>query len=237
MVRLCRSYRFPHLALLAIGLLVFSQAGIQARQTTQALLPKLAGELDTTFGTDGKVVTPLPGSHDSARALVIQPDGKIVAAGFFTPPTSSDSTGQNPVIVRYNSDGSVDTSFGTNGIASLNFTPSQFSGSQLLAITALALQSNGGIVAGGPTLSPNNFEIFGVVRFSSTGVLDTTFGDHGLATATFNSLESRLDALAVGADGKIAAVGADFSAFQQATSPLQGSLQMDSSTSRLAQAE
>ncbi|MGH9764638.1 MAG: hypothetical protein ACREDR_26900, partial [Blastocatellia bacterium] len=203
--------------LLVLGLLILApllapDSSVQAGQTAEDLQSKLAGALDPTFGTGGTVVTPLPGSRDSARAMVIQPDGKIVAGGFYSPPSSTDTNGQNPAIVRYNTDGSLDTAFGVNGLASLNFSPSQFSGFQVVAITALALQSDGSIIAGGLSLSPHNFQVFGLIRFNSSGVLDASFGNQGLAFAAFNSLVSHLDSIVVQPDGEIIAAGGDFSA-------------------------
>jgi uncharacterized delta-60 repeat protein len=73
------------------------------------------GSLDTTFGTAGKITTDVSGSGDAIYAIAIQADGKVVAAGEMraNPGPDSSPTG---VIVRYNSDGSVDTGFGIDGI-------------------------------------------------------------------------------------------------------------------------
>jgi uncharacterized delta-60 repeat protein len=68
------------------------------------------GSLDTTFGTNGIVITEIA-IYDAARAVAIQGDGKIVAAG-----TSGGNTNYGFLLVRYNTNGSVDTMFGTNGI-------------------------------------------------------------------------------------------------------------------------
>jgi len=91
------------------------------------------GSLDTTFGTDGKVTTDFPGTCRGANALAIQPDGKIVAA-----------EGGGPfALARYNADGSLDTTFGTGGKVTTDF-------SGLIAIAhALAIDSDGKIIAAG----------------------------------------------------------------------------------------
>src|SRR5438445_137416 len=71
------------------------------------------GDLDLRFGSGGKVVTAIGSNADGAAALILQPDGKLVAAGY----TEYDSTNAKNAfaLVRYNSDGSLDGSFGTGG--------------------------------------------------------------------------------------------------------------------------
>ena len=85
--------------------------------TVAALLcsmPDLTGEaasgmLDTTFGSGGKVITAV-GLEDGATSMVIQPDGKIIVAG-----GSGTIENLDFALVRYNTDGSLDNSFGTGG--------------------------------------------------------------------------------------------------------------------------
>ncbi|MBI5953696.1 MAG: cadherin domain-containing protein [Chloroflexi bacterium] len=120
--------------------------------------PPPASPLDTTFGTSGVAATKFNGLTSSTRDIVLQPDGKIVVLG------DMQST---RVVARYNSNGSTDTSFGTNGIVANTF-PS-FSGK------ALALQPDGKLVVAG--LQKN----FAAVRYNSNGTLDTSFGANGLA--------------------------------------------------------
>src|SRR5438034_273599 len=95
------------------------------------------GDLDPSFGTGGKVTTP-SGSNGYINALVLQPDGKLVAAG-------STSTGSWAfALVRYTADGSLDGSFGTGGTVTTQI------GSSNLAY-ALVLQPDGKLVAAGST--------------------------------------------------------------------------------------
>src|SRR5947207_14790042 len=100
-----------------------------------------AGDLDPTFGTGGKVTTPIGTGTGYASALAVQGDGKIVAAGFcFTP------TGNNVFcLARYNTDGSLDPIFGTGGTVMTAITV--YPGDRAHAV---ALQSDGKIVAAGP---------------------------------------------------------------------------------------
>ena len=73
--------------------------------------PSLSGSLDTTFGTGGKVTTSIGSSYDVANALGIQSDGRIVVAG-----SSYNGSNYDFALVRYNANGSLDTTFGTGGI-------------------------------------------------------------------------------------------------------------------------
>ena len=95
------------------------------------------GSLDSTFGDDGKVVTDFFGSDDDANAVALQPDGKIIAAGI------SGVSNDDFALARYNPDGSLDRSFGTNGLLTTDF-----SGDHDMAF-AMALQPDGKIIAAG----------------------------------------------------------------------------------------
>ena len=112
------------------------------------------GTLDTTFGTGGIVTTPIGSDWDYAYALGIQPsDGKIVAAG-----SSNSGSNYDFALVRYNTDGSLDTGFGTGGIVT---TPIGSSDDYALA---LGIQSDGRIVAAGYSYNGSNYD-FALVRY------------------------------------------------------------------------
>ncbi|MBE2221341.1 MAG: tandem-95 repeat protein [Anaerolineae bacterium] len=127
------------------------------------------GSLDTTFSGDGLVVTAVSANVDMALDVVIEPDGQIVAVGH------EEDAGGNPiafVAVRYNENGSLDTSFGTNGIFS------DALGGSLAQATAVALQSDGKIIIAG-TVDDD----FAVARLNATnGTLDSTFNSIGYNT-------------------------------------------------------
>jgi uncharacterized delta-60 repeat protein len=153
------------------------------------------GDLDKSFGARGMVVTEFSNSQSVARAIAIQGDGKIVAAG---------GIGNNAVavagfaLVRYNSDGSLDASFGVGGKLT-----TQFDGGGSAA--AIAIQSDGKIVAGGfAGVLPNSS--FALVRYNSDGSLDTGFGASGKVTTPFGA-GSRVNAITIQPDGKIVAAG------------------------------
>lgn len=160
------------------------------------------GSLDTTFDGDGQVTTNIDGSSNTAASVAIQPDGKIVAAG-----NSSDGF----ALVRYNPNGSLDTTFDGDGILT---TP--FSGHYAIA-NAIAIQSNGKIVAGGSyeyNCDPDNGclnSAFTVTRYNGNGSLDTTFDGDGVVTTAVGDWDSA-QAVAIQSDGKIVAAGATYSA-------------------------
>jgi uncharacterized delta-60 repeat protein len=154
------------------------------------------GSLDSTFGAGGIVTTDFFGDNDLLRALVIQADGKIVAAGsaYHFP------TGYDFALARYNADGSLDASFGPGGRVTTNFA--DFDDEAF----ALALQANGKIVAAGYALRLN-FQA-ALIRYNADGTLDLSFGDNGkVMTAFYPTTSSRFSAVALQKDGKIVTAG------------------------------
>jgi uncharacterized delta-60 repeat protein len=147
-----------------------------------------AGQLDPTFGNGGIVTTDFgiqtqTNNTATANAAIIQPNGQILVCGGIP--------GNNgfpiPAVVRYNANGSLDTSFGNSGIVSI---PSI----EDVPFTAIALQSDGKIVAVG-----ENF----VARFLPTGVLDSTFGTGGIASLGPEFIGTTPQGIAIQPNGSI----------------------------------
>jgi len=159
------------------------------------------GALDSTFRGDGKVRTDVRPGNDDGWDIVVQPDGKIILAGI--------AGGENSVfaLVRYNTDGALDDTFGGDGKVTTNFA----SGSD--ACIGVALQSDGKIVAGGSAGSR-----FAVARYNSDGSLDTTFGGDGKVTTNFTSRPDGGNRVVLQGDGKIVLAGFAGGAFGQNTS-------------------
>jgi uncharacterized delta-60 repeat protein len=153
------------------------------------------GALDPSFGTAGKVTTAISSSDDQAYALAVQPDGKLVAAGY------SDSGSTYAIeLARYNRNGSLDTSFNGTGKVTTAI------GSSDDEVYALALQPDGKLVAAGYSYNGAHYDL-ALVRYKPDGSLDTTFNGTGKVTTAFGSNDSGANALVVQPDGKLVAAG------------------------------
>jgi uncharacterized delta-60 repeat protein len=159
------------------------------------------GSLDTTFDNDGIVQTNIGPSVDTARAVAIQTDGKIVVAG------GTYQAGSYWCIVRYNPNGSLDTNFDNDGIVFLGMNAPDLSNS----LNDVALQSDGKIVAAGSGQTGFGFNgsDFALIRFNPNGSIDPTFGGPFQAR-TFTDFYNRTEGIsriAIRGDNKIIAVG------------------------------
>jgi uncharacterized delta-60 repeat protein len=150
------------------------------------------GSLDTTFTATGTVTTSI-GMSSSANAVAIQPDGKIVVAG-----NSSPGIDHSFTLARYDADGNLDTAFHSAGTVTTSIGTSSYA-------NAVALQPDGKIVAAGNSSSGGSWS-FVVARYTSEGILDTTFNSSGIATA-LTGTTSGASAAAIQPDGMIVAVG------------------------------
>ena len=149
------------------------------------------------------MTTDFPGLAAVASSVVIQPDGKILVAGGAFPNFTFLGDFE---LVRYNPNGTLDTSFGAGGIVTTSF-PGQ--GSYAFA---LALQSDGKIIAAGTDFVNFSSEDssntdFGLERYNSDGTPDTTFGNGGQVTTDFDGFNDDAFSVLVQTDGKIVAVG------------------------------
>jgi uncharacterized delta-60 repeat protein len=155
------------------------------------------GSLDTSFAGDGTVTTPVGSGGDQAWALMLQPDGKIVAAGL-----SSNGTDNDFAVVRYGSDGTPDAGFGGgDGIVT---TPVGTGADEGYAV---ALQPDGKIVVAGLSSNGTNND-FAVVRYDDDGTPDTSFGGgDGIVTTPVGTGADDAYAVALQPDGKIVVAG------------------------------
>jgi uncharacterized delta-60 repeat protein len=157
------------------------------------------GSLDTTFGNGGTVSTDFIGMEDDAFSILIQSDGKIVAVG-------SANNGANYydfAAVRYLSNGTIDTTFGVAGKVTTDFGARGFDRAH-----SAALQTDGSIVAAGFAISANGIsQNYAVARYTSSGVLDATFGNGGKTQIDFGSCCQSAYAVLLQIDGRIVTVG------------------------------
>lgn len=136
------------------------------------------------------------GTSDSyAYAIAIQTDGKIVAAGW-----SWNGTTNVFALARYNSNGTLDTSFGTGGMTTTVF------GSSNVQAFAVAIQPDGKLVAAGWSITGSTY-VFALARYNTDGTLDANFGTGGKLTTAFGPSVDYASAVAIQTDGKIVTAG------------------------------
>jgi uncharacterized delta-60 repeat protein len=151
------------------------------------------GSPDAGFGNNGKVITDFFGREDQAQALVLQPDGKIVVAGWAFNGNTFDFA-----LARYLSNGNPDPTFDGDGKVTTNF-----SGNKSRAY-ALAIQADGKLVAGGNTSA--SLSDFALVRYNTDGSLDASFNG-GKVIMDIDGKDDGITAIAIQNDGKIVAAG------------------------------
>lgn len=138
-----------------------------------AALMAQVGLLDNTFGNAGKVITRVSGNDLFGESVLVQPDGKIVVAGYLKNGGNKDF-----VVVRYLSNGSLDESFGINGFATTDFNGLDD------YIMDVVLQTDGKLVVGGYIDSLGLNQKIGMARYTVDGKLDNTFNSTGFVTLT-----------------------------------------------------
>lgn len=153
------------------------------------------GTPDSSFGGDGKVVTPFD-NGGFAESVVIQNDSKIIVGGY----RADSSNRRDFALTRYESNGDLDASFGIAGKVITDIA-----GSYDEAYEALVLP-DGSILAAGGAITATSWD-FALVKYLSTGVLDTSFGVNGTVTTDFGTSAEIGYAMAVQSDGKIVVAG------------------------------
>ena len=166
-----------------------------------------AGFLDPTFGTTGVVTTQVaPSRVNEYAGVAIYAPGTANAGKIVTVGQGSVTRGKNSydtfALVRYNPNGSLDSSFGTGGIVN-NTLGGSADG------TAVALAGDK-IVAGGTYLGNVSNNAFALARFNADGSLDQTFGSGGTVITSFGKYGDNALEIAVQADGKIVLAGYTF---------------------------
>ncbi|HEY3498530.1 MAG TPA: delta-60 repeat domain-containing protein, partial [Polyangiaceae bacterium] len=194
------------LAVTGEGKILVAGSAAENRGDIALLRLERDGRLDTSFGEDGKVFTSLGDGSDVARAIAIQSDGKIVVAGA----TTGADTGLDFAVVRYLPDGSLDSSFGDGGKASVSLSDDTD------GAYALLLQKDGKIVAAGAANqgSGTTGVDFALVRWNADGSLDESFGEDGSVVTPIgsNAASDTVYALAsqeVGGEERLIAAGGE----------------------------
>lgn len=168
------------------------------------------GTRDASFGNDGVVITNghTIKKNDYASSILLQPDGKILIGGSFTGYYGSPAN--SIAMIRYNSNGTLDSSFDTDGKVSLAMDRSLYNGWDDFSLNDIALQADGSIVVGG-RLCRNDWCYFLLTKFNPDGSQDTDFGydGYGYSLISYNANYSviYLNQIAVQSDGRILVAG------------------------------
>ena len=159
----------------------------------------LDGSLDTGFGDGGLVIHNFNAEPAYSQSIVVLPDDKILIAGYITELGFRSFT-----VIKYNSDGSLDETFGTDGISILPYEANNSSN-----FIDIAVQADGKIVAAGSVNAGDDWD-FSVLRLNADGEFDETFSSDGIQTTDFGFIINRDDyanAIAIQPDGKIIVAG------------------------------
>ncbi|MFC1779993.1 putative Ig domain-containing protein, partial [Thermodesulfobacteriota bacterium] len=153
------------------------------------------GSLDTSFSGDGRVNTDFASSDDYGQSVALQPDGKILVAGYSFIDDYADFA-----LARYNTDGSLDTSFSGDGKVTTDFASSSDYG------RSVALQPDGKILVAGSGYI-DDYADFALARYNSDGSLDTSFSGDGKVLTKFGNAHDSGFSVVVQDDGKILVAG------------------------------
>jgi uncharacterized delta-60 repeat protein len=157
------------------------------------------GDLDKTFGNNGKVNVGIGGYFDVAQEVALQSDGKIVVAGYGR---ESASSFKGLSIARYLQDGTIDYDFGNRGLIQKQTTALEGE------LNSVAIQKDDKIIAVGYSISSTtNNEDITLVRFNKNGQLDKSFGNNGMVVTEISDQKEIGESVAIQPDGKIVVVG------------------------------
>jgi uncharacterized delta-60 repeat protein/gliding motility-associated-like protein len=159
------------------------------------------GTRDNSFGTNGVAQTALVSTGASTNSpgdltkIITQPDGKILQVGY-----KSSSTGDDFIVIRYLKDGSLDMPFGVEG----GWRATNINGDD--RAHSVALQSDGKIIVVGESFF-NGKNIGALIRYTTTGALDPSFGTNGILRSDLFTGASGINSVAIQPDGKIVVAG------------------------------
>lgn len=160
------------------------------------------GSLDTSFGTGGRVTTSFPDSSAYVSALLLQPDGRLVAVGETSPP---DAVNSDVAVVRYLPDGRLDTSFGGDGVVLTDVGGPDFASSVTAGPDGTVVV---GATSGHPDPSAPATSTWTLLRYRADGSLDQAFGGgDGIAESDLSPQSETLTSLTTQDDGRLVAVG------------------------------
>jgi uncharacterized delta-60 repeat protein len=158
------------------------------------------GSLDNSFSSDGKTTIDFAGTYCFGNAMVLQPDGKILIAGFAVDGLDF-LNGYNFAVTRLNTNGSLDNTFSGDGKTTVDFAASADQANSMI------LQADGKILVAGFATEAVGGSNFAISRFDADGALDTSFSGDGKTTLDFASGNDTGYAMVMQLDGKILVAG------------------------------
>jgi uncharacterized delta-60 repeat protein len=168
-------------------------------------------ELDATFGNNGKVHTGFGTSQNKASAVAVQPDGKIIVGGSAYSANTNNSwqnDTENSVLVRYNTDGSLDSTFGYNGLVMNDIYQFYNAEDCQTSVYSIIILPNGKFLTYGKA-QINYGQLTLLVQYNSNGSIDTSFGNNGQVTSNSFPVEGATS-LIIQPDNKIVALGVEY---------------------------
>ncbi|MBN2667671.1 MAG: hypothetical protein JXR60_00450 [Bacteroidales bacterium] len=162
------------------------------------------GTIDNTFGTNGFVTTDLSAGSEVPGKAVLQNDQKILVSAYSL---ESNTGAYYFTVIRYNSDGSFDTSFNTTGYNKIDLGCSNFYNYNMLAGSGIALQTDGKILFSGAYGNSEASRDMICIRLNTNGLLDVDFNYTGYVTVDFNGGEDFANDVKVDLNGKIIIAG------------------------------
>jgi uncharacterized delta-60 repeat protein len=151
------------------------------------------GTLDTSFSGDGKQTVDF-GGNDAAEKVALTSEGKIVVSG-------EGGGGTDMAVTRLNSDGSVDTSFGTSGKELIDFGGTE-------TARGLAIQPDGKLLVEGSTSAVGEGDL-AIARLNPNGGLDSSFSGDGKLTLGYGAPNEFGTGVVVQQNGRIVVMGSD----------------------------
>ena len=153
------------------------------------------GSLDPGWGTGGVTTVPIGDHAEYASSLAVQPDGKVLVTG------STDTVaGRDLFTLRFNTDGTLDPNWSSDGIATTSIGAWTFGG-------GIALSSSGDVVVTGSTRGADSTLNVAVLRYTAGGVLDDQFGSGGIVTKSLTTGDDRANAVAVDSSDRVVVTG------------------------------
>lgn len=154
-----------------------------------------SGELDTSFGIGGKVITPVGQSDAHVKSMIEDSSGRLIVVG-----SAHNGSDSDFALVRYTASGALDTSFGSNGIVTTPVSPSNDDGYFVYEdrsgrLLVAGISDNGGV------------KEFAQVRYTASGALDTSFGSGGRVTAPIVPSIFYPESMAADSRGRLLFVG------------------------------